>query len=318
MSLVKYGGAIGLFGGFNVIESFSALTPNGVPIRVVTGGTFSGEQYTGGSEIIRLYAVPPNSPYDDTICNLNPIYVDYKINSGSVITSSPCAGMASSRNTISPVGKEGCNINQSLEIRFRLGTYNTATGDHAADGYFEVRINGLIQLSVTGITLGVHNQQSYNCITSWPAGYKIGSLNYGLSGYYYNDTDTYGANSSSILNQDFGVLTDADIWYNINVLNPWRRPGNSQTPPDTNPVLRSYSGGATRVVDAGVFGTHMSYSASPSAITAVATGLYKLTGTSYLNPRIDYDEKWIDSSIGTKQTLSIPNPFAETFLVGDE
>lgn len=47
-------------------------------------------------------------------------------------------------------------------------------------------------------------------------------------------------------------------------------------------------------------------------------GIYSLTGTNSTNPRIDHDEQWVDATVGSTTSVAINNPFAETYLAGDE
>lgn len=53
------------------------------------------------------------------------------------------------------------------------------------------------------------------------------------------------------------------------------------------------------------------------------SGLYILTGTGgnsggVSNPAIKHDVDWIDTSLGTSESVKIPDPYYDTFLAGDE
>lgn len=211
MSLSQYGGAAGIFGGL----SKSATIGNPGVIAIRSGSTY----------LIWLWVSNSHNYGADTppgICLWEQAVAKYRLNDGSF----PLSPYAVGGNGIAGVQispPQICRTNQSLELRFRLGTYDSATGDHAADGYFEVRVNGVVSLLVDHIALGLQGVPGWDNITFAPNGVVVASTNGGVDSVYVNDVDTYGASGSSLVNDVFTAMSDSDIFEDLNPASPWRR-----------------------------------------------------------------------------------------------
>lgn len=106
-----------------------------------------------------------------------------------------------------------CNVNQILELRFQLSP--TA-------GYFEIRINNNVVLSQTGLNLGYASLYEWNGIQIAPSGLVHPSGdNAGMTALYVNEVDTYGAGNSTIIDENYANLTDAQLWEDLG--GPWLR-----------------------------------------------------------------------------------------------
>lgn len=159
-------------------------------------------------------------------CDLHTVRVEYSTGAASpLVNSAEGDGFVTNHLVFgTPSQILNCNLNQTLDFKFALGTYNSGTGHHAADGSFELKVNGVVQLSMSGLALGLNNFPAWNNLRIHPSGIvDQGDNNGGISYLYYNDVDTYGASGASVINEVYSGLSDAVLFYDQNSSNPWVR-----------------------------------------------------------------------------------------------
>lgn len=218
---VQYGGCIGMRSGLLRVNA------NSHPGAIIVDGNVMRVHFR---TIADAFTSPgwPEAWSGNPACTLNPMRVDYFVNSSFAQT----AGVSGTPGAyVDMSGTHACKLDNLLELRFRLGTADIS-GHHAADGYFEVRVNGVVQISVTGIALGNDGAAGYSMIHIAPSGTLTpddGIYN-GMTDSYANQSDVYGAGDPSALwNEAYAAATDADTF--TSGTGPWVRHSNGDTAP---------------------------------------------------------------------------------------
>src|SRR5262245_7295652 len=110
----------------------------------VTGSQGQIQILQGGTAIIKVRLDESETP--PGTCSPHLLETDYRTPSGAV-TGPGGGGTATSYTEAVPPFNEGyCILNQTVEVRFRLGTWDSIALTRAADGFYEVRINGGVQV----------------------------------------------------------------------------------------------------------------------------------------------------------------------------
>jgi hypothetical protein len=114
-----------------------------------------------------------------------------------------------------PVRIVNCDNDQIIEVRFKLGSESSPGYVKAADGYFEVRVNGSVKLRVDNIALGTNGTAGWNRVDIGPQGVIDGDgSNGGVHYIYINGSDVYGA-SSPLYEKSFSLETPAATWASL-------------------------------------------------------------------------------------------------------
>lgn len=159
--------------------------------------------------------------------------------SGPTITDGPQSQYLSGTDVIH------CNLDQRVELRFRLGSSDYITKQHLSDGYYEVRVNGDVKLRVEGLPLGVNGFAGYERLRVSPFSSYDDAGTYGpMTEFYSNSTDVYGAGFGGPdarwnRHEIYAQLTDADMWTDIDPENPWSRYNDLGAPSTTLPRIEN-------------------------------------------------------------------------------
>lgn len=251
--VVQYGFAIGAVGGFGKTNSFFTSSSQGkLGILGIMGSANNDTPIVS----VGIVDTGAGGGYDTF-----PIRIVYYENGVENIVDTDPMVQVSGSGPPNPFAYYK-DVNSKLEMRGRLGSADTLTGTHAADGYIEIRWNETVVWSLTDIALGRANVAGWAGTTVKPAGakstvlggYNVGDWtdqNGGMKTLYISDIDEYGPGvSPKYYYDDFNNYTDADLFKSANPSNPWQQySDNSNSNVDDPPIIQGYSGQPNRLCE---------------------------------------------------------------------
>lgn len=218
MALVQYGGCVGITGGFNHTAANGdlgrfKLTVSGTTIiSVLNVPTTAGNGGPWGSTPVGGYQSPLFSA-----CTMRKGYVQYRPNTlGGLVSSGQtnffAEGYLTGPHAATPhFHPHACKLDQLLEVRFRLGTWDTVALTRAADGYIEVRVDGNVLISISGIALGHPTLAGYDRLYIGDGSVPDTEGLAGMTSMYFKDVDSYGS-SGALLNESYAGQSDATVF----------------------------------------------------------------------------------------------------------
>ena len=282
VGVVQYGFAIGGTGGFGrmqtIAEDGSAI---GYPATLEIFGVFQLWEVTNALE------TQPGG-INSTIYHTAKLLLKYV--AGTTTVNVVTSGYVLSTQQIVFLGPgpvfesqvQYSNINHQIDIWGRLGSVDTVTNTHAADGAITVTLDGVPIFALEDIPLGTDGVAGWTNVAVHPAGTLTtpsvdpGGVdqNGGLSHFYVGLTDEQGA--SDAFDYTFADLTDAELFADLGA-GPWLRFRGAFGPDVNVPALWGFEGEDARLSDS-------------SVASGFAIGWMSLEASAYLTPPDIWEE----------------------------